>query len=85
MGETDPLRALLRVGELVCSVRSVDVADPRAGVGGRTPGASQVGNLDLILCGAEIYAEQSPQTRGSPELDQNLLHIIRGRQRRGAS
>ena len=37
------------------------------------------GSKDPLLCAADIYAEHESTTSGFHELDQNLLHIIRGR------
>jgi hypothetical protein len=56
--------------------RIADGGDARAGIDGARSSSGQVGDLDLVLCGAEIYAEQSPQTCALSAVDQNFLHII---------
>jgi hypothetical protein len=78
--KTLPIRAQVcvreRISRGVYVARVRDGGNPGAGVAGRTPDAFVIGDLDLVLCAAEIYAEQSPQTCALSAVDQNFLHII---------
>jgi hypothetical protein len=62
-------------GTSVVTARVCDRVDARTVVG---PAVDRrlVLDRDEILCGAEIYAEQSPQTCALSAVDQNFLHII---------